>query len=264
MHFRGPLALGRALARTGIMAKLAYIVAGATLLGMVALARTLARSGEPDAVVRVPLVASNLLAWGAGVLLTFAASVRALRRDREEGVRALVRVRGHSATEYLWGRVLGLGIELLWLVGGGSVLAGAVAGLLATGRGTLAHALAATGAALAFSFAFSAVLAPVAMATLGTRSRMGGYLVLVFVLVMPELLQPWTAHILPAGWEELGSIPGALLAVRAALLPSHVDIGLLARASAMLALVTAVALFAVRAELAALDAEPPVARKARA
>jgi hypothetical protein len=263
MRLRGLWALGRALARTGIMAKLAYVVAGLTVLSLVALAFALAKTGDDGAIVRIPLVASSLLAWGAGVFLAFSASMRALRRDREEGVREMVRARGYSATSYLWARVFGLGAEVAWLVGGGTVLAGAVAALLATHRGALANAVGDAGAALAFSLAFAVVVAPVAMATLGARSRVGGYLLLLLVLVVPELLEPWTSRILPAGWEELGSIPGALLALRASLLPSHVDGGLLARAGAVLAVVTALALLAVRAELAALDAEPPP-REARA
>ena len=47
------------------------------------------------------------------------------------------------------------------------------------------------------------------MATVGARSRIGGYVALLAVLVAPEAAISWTSTILPAGWEELTSIPAA-------------------------------------------------------
>jgi hypothetical protein len=54
----------------------------------------------------------------------------------------------------------------------------------------------------------------VALAALGARTRAGGYFTLLAVLVLPELLAPWTAPFLPASVRELTSIPAALEAVR--------------------------------------------------
>jgi hypothetical protein len=51
------------------------------------------------------------------------------------------------------------------------------------------------------------------MATLGARTKAGGYLGLLAVVVLPELLAPWTAQLLPRGWHELTSIPAALEAL---------------------------------------------------
>jgi hypothetical protein len=72
------------------------------------------------------------------------------------------------------------------------------------------------------------------------------------VIGVPELLRGFTARILPDGWGELGSIPGAMLTLRSALEPGRLDVLLAMRAAAVLALVAAVALLAVRAELARL------------
>ncbi len=254
MDPRGLLALGRALARTGAMAKIAFAIALLTVLGTVVLAFTVARSANPTTLEQIPQVASNLLAWGAGVLLAFGASVQALRRDRAEGVRDLCRARGGADTAYLWARVGGLGIELAWLTAGGTIVCGAVAALLGRGSETSLRTLAATGGSVVFCLVFAAVLAPVAMATLGARKRLGGYLALVAVLGVPELLIAWTSKILPEGWGELGSIPGAILAVRTALEPSRVDLMLGLRAVAVLALVLALALLALRVELASVPA----------
>jgi hypothetical protein len=63
-------------------------------------------------------------------------------------------------------------------------------------------------------------------------------------------------RVLPEGWGELGSIPGALGALRASLSPGALDPLRFARAFAMLALVVALSLIAVRAQLARFDREP--------
>ena len=254
MDPRGLLALGRALARTGAMAKIAFAIALLTVLGTVVLAFTVARSANPTTLEQIPQVASNLLAWGAGVLLAFGASVQALRRDRAEGVRDLCRARGGADTAYLWARVGGLGIELAWLTAGGTIVCGAVAALLGRGSETSLRTRAATGGSVVFCLVFAAVLAPVAMATLGARKR-------------PRRLpragrRPRRARAAPRvdvedparGWGELGSIPGAMLAVRTALDPSRVDLMLGLRAVAVLALVLALALLALRVELASVPA----------
>src|ERR1700733_900642 len=67
---------------------------------------------------------------------------------------------------------------------------------------------------LAYSLAFAATVGPVAMATVGDRTRGAGLVLLLAVLFVPELLAPWTATLLPRGWHELTSIPAALAAVR--------------------------------------------------
>jgi hypothetical protein len=150
-----------------------------------------------------------------------------------------------------------LDIKHAWVTAGGTPVCGLVAALVANGGAASLRTLGATRASVVFSLAFALVLAPVAMATFGVRSRMGGYLALVAVLGLPELAGRWTARVLPEGWGELGSIPGAMLALRSALVPGHLDVMLAFRAAAVLALVAAVALLILRAEQASLGSEPP-------
>ncbi|MGH7271522.1 MAG: hypothetical protein ACREJ3_13920, partial [Polyangiaceae bacterium] len=65
-----------------------------------------------------------------------------------------------------------------------------------------------------YALVFAATLGPVTMAALGARTRARGYFTLLAVLVLPEVLAPWTLSLLPAGWDELASIPAALETVR--------------------------------------------------
>jgi hypothetical protein len=237
------------------MAKLALGVAALTTLAVMVACFAVARSDKALSLASMPAIASSALAWGAGVLLAFAAAAHAFRRDREDGVRALLQMRGRSETAYLWARVAGLSVRLALVVGGGTVLVGAVAALLAKNALSAARTVEATGAAVLFSAAFAATLGPLAMATLGARSRAGGYAILALVLGLPTLLEGWSNAMLPSGWGELASIPGAMLALRSALLPHSFDPWRVARAAAVLALVVLIALVFARLELARADAE---------
>jgi hypothetical protein len=109
--------------------------------------------------------------------------------------------------------VAGLCGVLAASVGGATV----VAGLAATSAAGLSGAALPTArssvAALVYALAFAATLGPVSMASLGGRSRAGGYVTLLAVLVLPELAAPWTSALLPGDWHELTSIPAALEAV---------------------------------------------------
>jgi hypothetical protein len=183
----------------------------AGLGGLASIAAAIALDGG-NAAAHVPTLASKAVAWSAGVTLAFGASLRALARDREEGLLALARMRGVGAGHYVRGRVGGL-VALLAIAVGGATL---VAGLGATAAAPSASvAIRVSKAGLAYALAFAATLGPLAMAALGARTRTGGYFTLLAVLVLPELLAPWTSALLPAGWYELTSIPAALAAVRA-------------------------------------------------
>jgi hypothetical protein len=193
---RGPLvAAGLVLAALGAVASIAVAIA---------------RHGQVGS--RLPTTASTAIAWSAGATIAVGGALRALRRDREDGVLALLRARAVADRDYLWGRVVGLATVIAIAVGGATLVAGVAA--ISSTRAPL-PILQSTLAALGYALAFSATMGPVAMATLGVRSRVGGYLSLLLVLVVPELLSPWTSEILPQGWHELTSIPAALTAVRA-------------------------------------------------
>jgi len=253
----GLVALGGALARSGPAAKISLGLGAAIALFGTGASVVMARGARPEGLANVPLLTSSALAWGAGTLLAFAASVHAFRRDKQQGVRALLAARGRSDGEYLASRILGLARALAAVTAGGTLVAGVAATLLAQNASLAIRTLAGTGASFIFAIAFAATLAPIALATLGARSRVGGYLALIAVLVIPELLGGWAAHVLPEGWAELASIPGALTTLRSSLLPDAFDALRFAHAFAVLALVAAVALFVVRGQLARFDRERP-------
>jgi hypothetical protein len=201
----------------------------------------------------VPSLTASATAWGAGVLLAFAAATRALLRDRDEGIRALTSTRGASPAGYLWGRVTGLGVALFAVVGGAAILAG-VAALLAARRGALAGNVAqATIASLLYAAAFAAVMAPLTVAVLGARSRAGGYFGLLVFLFLPEMVLSLSQELVPGPWGELASVPSALEALRGALMPHAFDPERFLRAALVLAAVAAVSLLYVNRQLARVD-----------
>jgi hypothetical protein len=251
-------ALGVELARRGILALLSLGIAALTVLGAIAAAFIVARGGPRPPLERVPGVAASALAWGAGVLLAFAASAQALRRDRTEGITALLRARGASVRTYVWLRVGGLTALLLFVVAGGAFTAGVAATLVATRAGLALRALQGTAAAVAYGAAFALTLGPLAMAALGARSRAGGYFWLLMVLLVPEMLTPLTEALAPSGWSELVSIPGALGALRAALMPPGIHLVRAVKAMFVLALIVAASVAVVaRAARTARREEAP-------
>ncbi len=243
------MALGFALARRGFMAAAALLLtlACAAFFALTAFGR--ARYGHLEALHDVPLVASSALAFGVGVLVAFAASTRTFRRDEDEGIRALLAARGVSPTGYLLARIAGLAATLALFVGGGSALVGAFSVLAARGRVSAVHTLQASAAAVVFAVAFAVTFAPLAMATLGGRSRGGGYLALLAVLVLPEAVAPRLAPYLAPRWVSVASIPGALLAVRDSLARVGFDARLLGRGLLVLAIVIIASVIVVRVEL---------------
>jgi len=246
----GLVALGFFLARRGAMAAVGLALTIACVVGFGGLAVAFARHGKVAALPDVPLIASSVLAFGVGVLVAFAASTRAFRRDEDEGVRALLRAHGIDTTQYLAARVAGLALSLAGFVAGGSALVGLVAIVVARGHVPAMHTIQASFAAVVFGVAFAVTFAPVAMATLGARSRGRGYLALLAVLVVPEILRSSLARFIAPGWLAVCSVAGALLTLRAALAPTGVDTLMLARALVALVLIVALALVVVRGQLA--------------
>ena len=228
-------------------------IALAVLGALASVVFAVAMSGSA-AEAQVPTLASSAIAWGAGVTLAFGASLRAIRRDHDDGVVALVRARGASVAGYVRGRVGGLVLVLAMAIGGAVLVASLAAISLA--RPTM-PALRSSAAALVYALVFAATMGPLAMAALGARTRAGGYLTLVAILVLPELLAPWTAALLPRGWHELTSIPAALAAVRAGVAFPVAMGASMARALAGLVTIVALSLLAVGARVRATSAGPP-------
>ncbi len=254
------IALGTSLAPRGAMVKIALAIAALTVLGGLGAALTLASRGAGNALVQVSAATSTALAWGAGTLIAVPASLHAFREDRASGVRALLAARGASAATYAQGRVAGLALVLFAVVGGGTLMSGGAAFLLASRLGVAGHAFEELLGSLLYAAAFALVVAPLSLAALGARSRGGGYLVFLALLVLPEMIQPWTSALVPAGWGELLSVPSALGALRAALPAQALDLARLTRAAFVLAAFAALAFALVRGEIAALDGQEPEAR----
>src|SRR5262249_44778017 len=162
------LALGVWLAVRGGRATLGMVLAALCAFTSVVAAFALRGDVDAERVSALPVIASSAIAWAAGVVLAFGAAMGAFWRDREQGIVALTRARGVTAGQYLRGRVGGLAIVLA-LVGGGATLVASAASLWAAGASAREARLGA--GALAYAIAFAATVAPVAMATLGGRSR---------------------------------------------------------------------------------------------
>lgn len=245
------VALGVRLASRGTLA-----VTGLVLTALVGAGAAIAAilSGAAR-VAFLPALSSSAIAWGGGVTLAFGAALRALRSDRDLGLLALVLARGATLGEYVRGRVLGLVAVLAMAVGGATLVACASAIAVAHGSGAVVRSSA---GALVYALVFSATLGPVAMAALGARTRAGGYLSLMGVLVVPELLAGFTRHLLPRGWRELTSLPEALAAVRTGIEHPVLQGAHAARALVGLAAVIAVALLVIagRVQARPADGEP--------
>jgi hypothetical protein len=234
-------ALGAWLAVRGALAVVGLALTA--LCALVAVGAAFAmRAGGGAGAAQLPTAASRAIAWSGGVVLAFGAALRAVRRDRDEGVLALARARGATPADYARGRVAGLSVLLAAAVGGATLVAGVAATCAAASTGSVAAVARSSAAALAYALAFAATVGPVSMAALAGRSRAGGYLTLLAVLVVPELAAPWTSALLPSGWHELTSIPAALEAVRAAVMLPPGAGARLARAAAGLAAVAVVSL----------------------
>jgi len=241
--------LGAWLAARGGLA-----VAGLVVTGLVGLGATIAAlMSSPSRAAFLPDLASTAIAWAGGVMLAFGASLRALRLDREQGVASLVRARGASLRDYVVGRVLGL-VAVLAAAIGGATSAACLGAIVAAhgGRGIVQS----SAGAVAYALVFAATMGPVAIAALGARTRAGGYLSLLAVLVVPELLAGFTERLLPRGWRELTSIPEALAAVRSGVSHPALDGAHAARGLAGLVAVVAVALLVVAARARASESEP--------
>ena len=200
----------------------------------------------------VPAIGSAAIAWSAGVMFAFTAALKVVHRDRNEGVLALLHARGVGPGGYVVARAGGLVAVLAGAMGAGVACIGAASTMMS--GDPLSTARASFGA-LAYALAFAATLGPVAMATVGGRSRGLGYLALLSVLALPEALAPWTSDLLPPGWRELTSIPAALDAVRHGVARAGF-FAPAARAVVGLGVTIAASLLVVRTRAARVSSEP--------
>jgi len=246
---RSLLALGATLARRGLLALVSIAVSVLTVLVLCAIAFAFARRGGDAPVESMPILASSALAWGGGFLHAVAVSVGALRRDRAEGIRHLFVVRTASLHGYLLARVGGLAVVLAAVVAGGTLLVSLAALVGAMRVHAVMATVGATFGAVVYSLAYAAVIAPVAFAALGSRTRLAGYFALLLVLVVPEMLSNMLTGPLPSEVTELCAIPSALAALRSSISPGSVDVFRFVRALVAVSVFAGVALFLVRRRL---------------
>src|SRR5690606_37483679 len=126
-------------------------------------------------------------------------------------------------------RIGGLAVVLAVIVAGGTLLVSVVAMPASAQAHALPRMLQATIASVVYACGFALVIAPVAFATLGARNRLSGYVALVLVLVLPELLATTLFGQLPREVSELCSIPSALGSIRSSLAPGSFDVLALGR-----------------------------------
>src|SRR5262249_50161347 len=117
----------------------------------------------------------------------------------------------------------------------------------------------ATLASLVFGAVYAIVVAPLALATLGARSRVRGYLMLLLVLVLPTVIAEAAPPAFPSEVAELCSVPSALGALRSSLGPGTVDVLRSVRSLVALMVFGAVALFFVRRDVILLEVERELA-----
>jgi hypothetical protein len=247
------LGLGMSLARRGGLPVASIAICISTTFALSLVTGVLAARGPDAPAHSVPLIASSALAWGGGFLLAFAAAAHALRRDRAEGVRALFVARTTSLRGYLLARVGGLAVLIALCVAGGTLVCGLVGAAGAARAASVPRMLQATGAGIVFSLAFSAVVAPIAFAALGARSRIGGYLFLIAVVTLPEVVVGLMGSALPEAIADVLSIPSALAALRTALAPGSVDLWRAMRAVVALSFVVGFAMLLVRRDAILVD-----------
>ena len=189
------------------------ILGGLVLLTVVRGAHVTPGSGL-GALPALPNLFAHGICWGVATLAVFGTEQRAFMRDHEDGIRGLLGSRGQDA---LYGRArLASAITSAAIISVGcTALLGIATALAATGTGEAIRTWQSAGSGILYSALFSIIMGTLALAVLGGRGRGGGYLGLVTVLVLPELLEPLTTRALPT---ELGhaipiSIPSILSAI---------------------------------------------------
>jgi hypothetical protein len=247
------------------MAFVSLAIGVVTTLGFLGVALALGLSARPGADVPVhdvPLVASSALAWGSGFLLAFSASASALRGDRTSGVRHLFVTRTTSMRGYLTARVGGLAVVLAMVTAGGSLLVGVGSLLLASTGAEILRTLQTTVASTVYGLVFALLLAPLALAALGARTRVGGYGALLLIVIVPEVVVSLVGDAIPSAVAEICSVPSALAAFRSSLAPTAasgtIDLLRCLRATVAIAVMALVAFAIVRRDVILLEYEREV------
>lgn len=239
------------------MSVIAMAFSVVTVVGFCVLAISYARRPEAGPIRSVPTLASSAIAWGGAFLQAVVVTMHAFTRDRTDGVVELFRARTTSLRGYLVARVAGLAALLAVFTGGGTLVVSAVSiAAAAQGGDALPTTKAALGAVV-YGLAFALVISPIAFATLGPRSRGGGYLALLLVLIVPDLLSSKLDAVLPSGVAEVCAIPSALAALRASIGAGAFDGLRFLRALVALVTMAGVVLLFVQRAVGRLEGDEP-------
>lgn len=248
-------ALAWARSRGRVTWLVVLVIAIATTAVVAALGVHLAKSPATqarDALGEVLLLHARAVLWGPGFVAVVGATLHAWRRDREEGVVALVQSSGYSLKSWVMARTVVLGAWLLALWAGSTV----VVSLVVLGANpSMAHGwFAGLVPAAVFAISQSAVLALLGSVCLGPRSRPGGYLLLALILFVPEAVAGWTR---PLVGPDLTSLPSLAMGLANAARPASFDAGRLLGCGVALGLVLMVLVaWARRASGKIVEARP--------
>ncbi len=176
-----------------------------------------------------PVAASNAMTLGPGVFVVLALTVDVFRRDRREGVWNYYRSRGVRFNEYARTRMLGAFVLTFLAVFAAPLLLGMV-GLLFAPNARLSMAMLGTfvGVTL-FSLSYAALLVALAWAAFAPRPFAKGYVMVLLVMVLPEIVAPYVSGWLPEGWVDLLTVRTLLASFRASLLPGGWDVHVMAK-----------------------------------
>lgn len=248
MSLRAALRLGVERANRRLVIGASCVIAGLTMFGGAATALRV-RHVDRTSSALLTLI-TWVLVWGTGVLLAFGLSSRALVRDHQDGILDLFERHAFGRTAYILARTFGIACVLAAVLGAATLLSGTAIALMSFRPLESLRAVGATLGAAAYVLLFSFTMAPLALAALGGRGKAGGYVVLLFLLGIPEVIAKMTEGVLPASFHELLSFGGALSAARDSLLPYSFDIGRFLRATFVLVLVAAMGVLFLHREVA--------------
>lgn len=209
------LLTGARLATAGLAAKAAIALTVVLALVFAGKGAQIAHSGDLTALRPLLETTAAALLWGPGVLFAFPTALRAFVQDARTGVRALVVLRGGSEASYLVYRIGGLASAMALSLGSAALFVGAACAWAARDGDVLGGTLAAAAAAFVHVTFGSVLVATVAFAAVGARTRAGGYLRFLAWLVFPGFALALVGA--PPALREIGSIDEVLATLRGAL-----------------------------------------------
>lgn len=223
------------LATRGWLSKFALLSAVLIVVGAGLAIGILSHRELAPPLAEMVTLTTSALSWGSGATLAFASSLHATRDDVQSGLVELARLRGFSEARYALSRTFGLAVVVFFVIACGAVLT-AMASLAVAPRASVGAIASALRSGVLYGATFAVVVSPLAMAALGARSRLQGYLILLSLLVLPELLRPYTKTLVAPELHDLLTLPTLLGVVQRATGAGGHDIEVMRVFRALLAL----------------------------